>query len=181
MRVMTATHRKTRPILFLLTPKRLARFWSYVNVTEPGSCWEWTRARDRPGYGSVTFGSNKKPYVLVAHRVAWTAFHRRDVPSGLHVLHSCHNPPCCNPHHLRPGTDADNSADRVDSGRQVIPPQGESSHLSKLTRDQAMTILTSDRTQRSLALEFGVSQGQISRIRTRKQWKHLRVPAGGAE
>jgi len=35
------------------------------------------------------------------------------------VMHSCDNPPCCNPGHLKAGTKALNSADKIAKGRQV--------------------------------------------------------------
>lgn len=37
----------------------------------------------------------------------------------MHVLHSCDNPPCCNPAHLFLGTNADNTADRHAKGRDA--------------------------------------------------------------
>jgi DNA invertase Pin-like site-specific DNA recombinase len=33
------------------------------------------------------------------------------------VLHSCDNPPCCNPHHLRSGTQLENVQDMHAKGR----------------------------------------------------------------
>jgi hypothetical protein len=46
------------------------------------------------------------------------------------VMHSCDNPPCCNPAHLSAGTVRDNALDMIAKGR-ANPPRGElhPSHL----------------------------------------------------
>jgi hypothetical protein len=54
--------------------------------------------------------------VWKAHRVAWTLANG-PIPAGMHVLHTCDNPPCCNPGHLWLGTQADNMADMARKGR----------------------------------------------------------------
>lgn len=33
-------------------PEALTRFWAKVDRSDPSSCWPWTAARDRDGYGS---------------------------------------------------------------------------------------------------------------------------------
>lgn len=71
-------------------------------------CWEWTMSRSN-GYGQT---SNYGP----AHRLAYEVF-VGPIPEGLHILHSCDNPPCCNPTHLRAGTSKENARDRIARGR----------------------------------------------------------------
>jgi len=76
-----------------------------------GDCWEWTGFKQK-GYGRFMFQGRK----LFAHRVAWELT-KGQIPSDLHVLHTCDNPPCCNPEHLWLGTQADNNRDRDEKGR----------------------------------------------------------------
>lgn len=85
------------------------RLWARVERRGPGECWEWTAHRLPKGYG--VFGPG-----VVAHRVAWEVAHG-PIPDGLHVLHTCDNPPCCNPGHLRLGTPQDNVDDMMRKGR----------------------------------------------------------------
>jgi hypothetical protein len=77
----------------------------------PNGCWLWTGAlHDRRPYGVIGVGGK----VLRAHRVAYElANGGLGVLGDLDALHTCDNPPCIRPDHLKPGTPADNSADMV--------------------------------------------------------------------
>ncbi len=86
-------------------------FWTYVDKRGPTDCWPWTRQIDREGYGRA----QSKDDVL-AHRHAWK-LSKGPIPKGLHVLHRCDNPACCNPKHLWIGTHQDNMNDRQKKGR----------------------------------------------------------------
>jgi hypothetical protein len=86
-------------------------FWDSVEK-KPEGCWEWKRGRYAQGYGQVFFDGK----TTGAHRVAF-ALAKGSIPAGLHILHSCDNPPCCNPDHLRAGTHRDNADDKIARGR----------------------------------------------------------------
>lgn len=60
-----------------------------------GNCWEYSRARDKDGYGIFSIGN--KTYLV--HRVMWVIKYGK-IPKGLFVLHRCDNPSCCRPSHL---------------------------------------------------------------------------------
>lgn len=93
-------------------PRFTHRFWSYVPRSDPASCWLWTGATDRQGYGWFTWpGAGRRRKKYRAHRVALALI---DPPSDddLLCLHACDVPRCCNPDHLRWGTPVDNVRDR---------------------------------------------------------------------
>lgn len=98
-------------------------------------------------------------------------------PNNRMALHSCDNPPCCNPRHLRWGTNRENGLDMDRRDRRVTKPvQGEAHGKAKLDEEtvrQIRALRASGRGVRSLAREFGMDSGQISRICTGKRWAHL--------
>lgn len=77
-----------------------------------GKCWGWKRAISSNGYGAIGVDGGLKGTHVLAYEL-WVG----PVPEGLHVLHHCDNPPCCNPEHLRVGTREDNMQDMVSRGR----------------------------------------------------------------
>jgi DNA-binding Xre family transcriptional regulator len=93
------------------------RFWSKVDRS--GDCWLWTGARRPLGYGALKIDGR----VLHAHRVAYEPVYG-DIPPELVVLHTCDNPPCVNPAHLRLGTRSDNTRDMYAKGRHGGRQQG---------------------------------------------------------
>lgn len=104
---------------FCLNPKHLRcetyeeRFWSFVDKSAgPDACWPWTGARLK-GYGQFRRDGNRR----VATRLAWEYVTGSPLPDGMLIMHTCDNPPCTNPAHLRPGTNADNIADMWAKGR----------------------------------------------------------------
>lgn len=91
------------------------------------------------------------------------------------VLHSCDNPPCYNPRHLRGGTAAENMADMKKKGR-ANGPSGERNHQSVLTVSEVQLIrrLSGEgKNNRELASRFGVCERTIWSIVTRRTWKHV--------
>lgn len=81
-----------------------------IRVTASG-CWEWTGSRNRGRNGTLRYGVIKLGRRRVmAHRATYETF-VGPIPDGLKLLHSCDNEPCCNPGHLRPGTQRENGDD----------------------------------------------------------------------
>jgi hypothetical protein len=80
-------------------------------------CIEHSTTPDRNGYGvtNVLVGPGKY-YTIKAHRYSYELANG-PIPAGLSVLHTCDNPRCINPEHLRVGTRADNQKDMAAKGR----------------------------------------------------------------
>lgn len=92
-------------------------------IKEVNGCWEWQKALNPGGYGSIRF----KDKTYIAHRLSY-AIYKGDIPPGIVVCHKCDNRKCVNPDHLFLGTDKDNYEDSVRKGRRanVDPPRGQS-------------------------------------------------------
>lgn len=82
--------------------------------SDPSGCWLWTGFLSKLGYGELTRHGKK----AAAHRVAYTIW-IAEIPDGMHVLHKCDVPACCNPEHLFLGAHADNMRDMAQKGRAV--------------------------------------------------------------
>lgn len=146
-----------------------------INKTD--SCWLWTGNCDRDGYGRVRF-DGKETFM---HRLMHT-WYNGPIPDGYIILHSCDNPPCCNPKHLSAGTHADNIADAVAKGRKSSKGMSNPNH--KLTEFQVQAIRglhDAGMTMRKLALMFDVSRRCISNIINGRSWESLPAVEGVTE
>jgi hypothetical protein len=154
------------------------RVWRKVDRSGgPDACWPWTGHRLRTGYG-VLRNRGKMAY---AHRVAFEASYG-PIPEGVLVTHSCDCPPCCNPAHLFPGSDATNSAEMMARGRNmhVVCPdriaRGTAHGNTHLTDDDVRAIRAAHAAGTrylDLAPRYGISVSAVAAIVRRKNWKHL--------
>lgn len=84
----------------------MARFWIKVDKTE--TCWNWTAATDRSGYGLWTPPKMTGVRMSVAHRFSYLNANGGTIPEGHDVDHLCKNKSCVNPAHLEVVTHAEN-------------------------------------------------------------------------
>lgn len=107
-----------------MTPEQ--RFLLKINIPDdPRTCWEW-QASLIDGYGGFwykgkTFRSNRFAYLMF----------NGELEKGKDVLHSCNNRKCCNPNHLRLGTNQENVNDKMRAGRQakgLMMPNARKTH-----------------------------------------------------
>lgn len=148
-------------------------FWS--KTKRVGECLEWTGNRQTPnryggGYGTILrFGRT-----VYAHRRAYELSHG-PIPAGLEVLHTCDNPPCIEPAHLRVGTHADNMRDAAAKGR-TSKAIGQSRPQAKITPDDVRAIRSAPYSRGdslALATQYGIRPEQVRAILRRESWRDV--------
>lgn len=143
-----------------------------IEWVREGECMICTsHARNHSGY---PFAHRNGKYQAISRHI----LERKHGPLGkLGALHSCDNPACINPSHLRPGTQQDNVNDAVARGRMKNPPtgmhKGESHAFAKLDFEKVRFIKTSRLSARYLAKQFGVARQTIDQVRSGKCWKEV--------
>jgi hypothetical protein len=152
------------------TSKNAVREWLAEHADYKGTaCLVWPFARNSLGYAicDATLGSGFAPNVMcrMAHGEPPSPFHE--------AAHCCGKGTsgCMNPNHLSWKTHAENMADTLLHGTHN---RGERNGCSKLTASDVRAIRASNDNQRNLSTRFGVSQSQISAIRSRKRWAWLK-------
>ena len=141
---------------------------SKVNKCGSG-CWLWVASVGGSGYGQFYFDYCK----YSAHRVAFVIFHRKEIPEGLCVLHTCDTPRCVNPSHLFLGTNQDNMVDKVQKNRQL---KGEAIPQSKLNTKNVKEIrklLADGYTHKQISSLFAVCRTTITHIASGYRWRHV--------
>lgn len=140
----------------------LDRFMSHVDKQESG-CWLWTAYCMKNGYGFFRTPARHE----LAHRASYRLFNgqldTRD------VMHKCDVPKCVNPDHLVLGSRLENMQDAKRKGRMRI---GQKHGRSKLTEEQVFLIKKSNKPQKEIAVEFGITQSHVSCLKSGKKWQH---------
>jgi hypothetical protein len=91
------------------------RLYDSIEKDAVTGCWNWT-GHLRRGYGYIVRRWDGYTTHLSAHRAAYATW-VGPIPEGLMILHSCDNPRCINPAHLRPGTHQENMDDKTARAR----------------------------------------------------------------
>lgn len=140
-------------------------------------CRLWQGAVNSSGYGYVY--QDARPVLL--HRWVVAAIHGWDAIAGKIVMHLCDHPLCYRYDHLRIGTDADNSADRVRKGRSASHA-GTLNGRARLSEGDVCAIRSSATGERgeivAFARRYNVSEGAIRGIVKGRTWRHLRHDDG---
>lgn len=136
------------------------RFWKFVVKLGNDECWFWSGVKDTSGYGKFSIKSKR----IGAHRYSYELANNQKIPTQKVVMHTCDNPTCVNPNHLKIGTYSENAIDMVRKNR---------SRICFLTEEQVLKIKDSDLLVKDLAKQYDVSTSCIRDIKTKRTWKHL--------
>jgi hypothetical protein len=144
------------------------RFWPKVDKRGPDGCWPWKASKHNFGYGKFYVGvrADGRALIVDAHRYSWELAHKRAVPRGKLVTHSCDNPACVNPGHLAIGDHKSNTRDVSVRGRWnrklTIPD------VHEIRRRRALGDTTV-----AIAADFGVTHALVSHICNGRKWRHV--------
>lgn len=148
----------------------ISRFWRSVEIRSDNECWEWKGDLSH-GYGIFFYNGRK----FGAHELALSFSVGEKRYESLDTCHSCDNPKCCNPSHLRFDTRQSNVDDMHSRGRGVVGDKAASvltSHDVQLIRERRNL----GAPQKVLAEQFGISTAYVSEIVRGRVWKSAPGP-----
>lgn len=136
----------------------------FRRLTPDGECFIYTGMKNNKGYGVMSWQGK----LSMTHRLAWY-FANGPIPPGAYILHSCDRPACCNPRHLRPGTNRENIDDMLARGRSH---HGEKHYRAKLSAQDVREIRSvRGWNHRQLAALYGVKWRAIQKIVKGERWQ----------
>ncbi len=149
------------------TPHLRNEIEAVVAAPWPAGCVIFSGKKQPNGYGRVSIDAQYRR----AHVYACEVAHGVCPPGKREVGHSCGEPMCINPSHLRWVTRAENEEDKVVHGRSN---RGRSRLLSA-TKARAIReqYKTGNYTQAKLAEMNGVHIMTINNVIHRQTWKHI--------
>lgn len=137
-------------------------------LSDDDSCLlDWPYERNEWGYCRLWDGRRRYAHIVVLELTG------RPKPSpGMQARHTCGNGSlgCLHPRHLLWGTAAENNADKIAHGTSG---KGEAHSQARLTEADVRAIRVSSDSRRITALKYGVSEGAIQNIRSRRTWEWL--------
>lgn len=150
----------------------IRRFWKYVEKKSDNECWLWKGGKKPKGYGSI--GLTKSTKTITSHRLSFMIHNKREIAPNTMILHSCDNPSCVNPNHLREGTAQDNTNDAKERGRITLGrKKGEEHQNSVLTVEQVLEIYHTSLSHKKAAAQYKVSARLVFNIKHGLAWKHV--------
>ena len=141
-------------------------------INQNNGCWE-VISHSSDAYGYKVIGIQNKTYKI--HKLVLEEKLGRKLEDKEMTLHSCDNPCCCNPDHLRCGISKDNMNDKQERNRERYL-KGSELPQSTLNEKEVFDIkenLIKGKDIKRLIKQFNVNPKVIMDIRAVKTWKHI--------
>lgn len=148
----------------------IENFHAKMDTVNHGDCWFWTGTKIKGGYGMFRY----KGRMHLAHRVAFDIYKGGFPPE---VMHTCDNPSCVRPAHLKAGNHALNMADMAQKGRhRSWDMSGAANGMAKLSVEQVKQIQelrASGMKLAAIGTQFGISETHVCSISKGRRWKNV--------
>ena len=131
----------------------------------PSGCVEWQGAYYNSGYGCIKVRGQTK----LVHRVVWERAHG-PIPEDMCICHHCDNRRCIGLDCMFKGTAKDNSEDMVRKGRQASGIKNGRAKFTWHGIARVKRLLAEEKSERKIALDFGVHHSTINDIARGKSW-----------
>lgn len=141
-----------------------------VRTDRTGSCWLWTGAKHGDGYGLILF----KGKHYRAHRAAWEAANGEPPPADMSVMHTCDNPACVNPAHLRLGTHTENMHDMQRKGRGRGKAKLTPDQVREIRRDFRVYGRKKNNLAEIAARYPGITRAGVYQAASGRSWRNLK-------
>lgn len=161
-------------ILFVISDPR---FWRKVDRTGGAdACWPWLGYRNPAGYGMLQRRKIHGAPILAPRYVLYLITGALPIKQA---LHSCDNPICVNPAHIREGDQAENIADAITRHRHVPPPRmvGNKHPNRKLSAELLAVIrrrLAAGDRHRDIATDLGVARTTVTAVNRGQNWSETK-------
>lgn len=123
-------------------------------------CWVWQLSLTKFGHGQI----KQDGVTTMAHRIYYEKIHGpippREAPLWLEIDHLCRLPRCVNPDHL-----------------EIVPRavNQQRGSASKLSENDVLQIRRAEGSNKSIALQFGVSSTCVGKILRGISWKNVQL------
>lgn len=143
---------------------KAVRFAEKAAKHEGDDCLEWPFYRDEKDYGIIGYEFEGVKFYQ-ASRLVCAMAHGLPESSDVEAAHSCGNPSCVNPNHLRWATGSENCQDKMRHGTYGIKLSNEDvREIRKLRKTMSL---------REVAKLKGITPSHVSRITNRHSWANL--------
>lgn len=108
---------------------------------------------------------------MLASRVMCILAHGAPPNKRSHAAHSCGNPICVNPNHIRWATPAENAKDRALHGTEARGSNRPNAKLDNRKVRSVIRMTKAGHSQKDIAAKFGVSRALIYGVQKGHRWK----------
>jgi DNA-binding XRE family transcriptional regulator len=145
---------------------KTTKFIESAIASQTDKCIDYPYKKNEKGYGIARYQKR----AIKAHRLVLILTVGEPPSDKPLALHSCCNPSCVNPAHLRWGNAQENADDMIKDGNSC---RGKGHWNSKLTRSKVIAIYQADGSQTEIAKRFGITRSTVNDIKNGYTWGWL--------